>query len=119
MLIKYGVPQGSILGPLLFLLFINDLPNTSNLLHFLLFADDTNIFASNASYEKLILLMNKELEHVNDWFKANKLSLNATKYSYILFSSHRKCSAKEAGIVSINNVPIPKVTSTKFSGSLR
>jgi len=57
--------------------------------------------------------MNKELEHVNDWFKANKLSLNATKTNYIFFSSNRKRFPKEAGIVSINNVPIP---STKFLG---
>ena len=84
---------------------------TLNLLHFSLFGDDTNNFASN---EKLVLLMSKELEHVNDWFIANKLSLNATKTSYILFSSHRKRSPKEAGIVSINNVPIPKVSLTKF-----
>jgi len=60
--------------------------------------------------------MNKELEHVSDWFKANKLSLNATQTTYILFSSHRKRSPKETGIASINNVPTPKVTSTKFLG---
>jgi len=61
-------------------------------------------------------LINKELEHGNDWFTANKLSLNANKTSYILFSSHRKRPPKEAGVISINNVSIPKATSTKFLG---
>src|SRR6218665_3983324 len=88
--IKYGVHQGFILGPLLFLLFINDLHNVSSSMHFELFADDSNISISHKSHENLFQIMNSELPHVGDWFKANKLSLNLTKTFFILFTSHRK-----------------------------
>jgi hypothetical protein len=78
-LVKYGVPQGSNLGPLMFLLFINDLPNSSSILTFILFADDTNAFYSHTSYLTLTKIVNAELQLVAEWFAANKLSLNLEK----------------------------------------
>jgi len=62
---------------LLFRLYINNLPNSSSILHFVLFADDLNVFASNGSYDKLFQIMNTELPFINDWFKANWLSMNS------------------------------------------
>ena len=75
--IKCSVPEGSVLGPVvLFLLFINDLCNVSNLLKFVLFADDTNIFGSNENVEVLQDTLNRELANLFVWFSINKLSLN-------------------------------------------
>jgi len=71
-----GVPQGSILGPLLFIIYINDIVNISNILQMILFADDTNIFVSDPNINELCRSLNIELIKLSRWFKLNKLSLN-------------------------------------------
>src|ERR1043165_3682325 len=116
-LIKFGVPQGSLLDPLLFLIYINDLPNTSSLLQFILFADDSNVFISHNSYENMYQLLNNELKTVSAWFKANKLSLNLNKTNYILFSSHRKPPPSQQDSVLIDGTIIPQVKLVKFLGT--
>jgi len=70
--ISCGVPQGSILGPLLFVLYVNDLECCSNILNFILFADDTNLFYSHENLDVLISLINRELNLLSDWIRANK-----------------------------------------------
>lgn len=71
-----GVPQGSVLGPLLFLLYINDICSCSTKLGFYLFADDTNLLYSHKNLKILERTVNNELTNVYDWLTSNKLSLN-------------------------------------------
>ena len=82
-----GVPQGSVLGPLLFIIYTNDLPDTLNQSSSILFADDTTLYISDDNLYRLYAKMNEELNILTDWFKANKLSLNISKTKYILFSN--------------------------------
>ena len=85
--ISCGVPQRSVLGPLLFLICVNDRPNVSKFLSFYLFADDTNIHFDASDTIKLQKIMNRELRHVKKWLKANKLALNIEKTNCVIFHS--------------------------------
>ena len=80
--VECGIPQGSILGPLLFLIYINDICNVSKVLEFILFADDSTIFFSHNDLNFLVELVNTELKKLSCWFQANKLSI---KNQIILF----------------------------------
>ena len=85
--VKCGIPQGSTLGPLLFLLYINDLPNSSDILQFKIFADDTNIFYSSKNPNMLQNVINDELIKVYQYCSANKLSINFKKTNYMQITS--------------------------------
>ena len=81
-----GVPQGSILGPLLFLIYVNDLPSASNLLNTIMFADDANLFFEHKDISFLFSIVNRELQNIDEWFISNKLSLNVKKNEIFNFS---------------------------------
>ena len=87
--ITCGVPQGSVLGPLLFLICINDIHNCLKHSKSIVFADDTNIFASCNNLNTLYNNVNGDLANLINMFRANKLSLNITKTNYILFPSSK------------------------------
>jgi Reverse transcriptase (RNA-dependent DNA polymerase) len=110
------VPQGSILGPLLFLIYINDIVNCSKILKFILFADDTNLFHSHKDAFELMKSINIELSKLSDWFRANKLSLNVKKTNYILFGKKRLPNFDQNFELIIDGNRLERVQSTKFLG---
>jgi len=110
-----GVPQGSVLGPLLFIIYTNDLPNTLTHSKCILFADDTTIFYSSKNLNELFNNIKSDLNVVTDWFKANKLTLNISKTNYILFSRSRNTNFIIPPII-IGNEQIQKVAHIKFLG---
>ena len=112
-----GVPQGSVLRPLLFLIYINDLTLSSSKLDFYLFADDANIYYEANNLILLQRTVNKELNKVKTWLDINKLSLNIDKTNFIIFKSPQHSSSDIINI-KIGNLPVKKTCYVKFLGVL-
>ena len=111
-----GVPQGSVLGPVLFLIYINDIISASKILQLILFADDTNIFLSDANLDRLISTLNSELTCMSKWFAINRLSLNVSKTNFILFCNSRKRYDKCEIKIMLNGMVLEQVKCAKFLG---
>ena len=115
-LIKHGVPQGSVLGPLLFLIYINDISESSNILQFILFADDTTVYFSDVYNENTEELLVTELKKVSKWLSANKLSLNVDKSNFLHF--HYGKRIKPNMKISINDIEVKEKCSVKYLGTM-
>ena len=122
--LRCGVPQSSIPGPLLFLIFVNDLKNSTKLLDTIMFADDTNFFYTNKNIKVLFETVNKGLHYVNEWFLANKLvcllfrSLNAGKIKYLFFHKLSACDSIPLMLstITFSSIEIKRESSVKFLG---
>ena len=115
--IKCGVPQGSVLGPLLFLLYINDLPNVSSKLRFYLFADDTNLYYESYDLKKIEKVVNKEMNKLFQWLCSNRLALNISKTNFVIFHPYNK-PVKEVITLKINKKAIAEELCVKYLGIL-
>ena len=115
--ISCGVSQGIIIGPLLFIIYINDLPNVSSLTQSLLFADYTSIFCSHKDANHLVSIVNNELAKITIWLKVNKLSLNLTKTNFMIFHPRQKKVNVNVRL-TLENTVTKQVKQTKFLGVL-
>jgi len=115
--IPLGVLQGSVLGPLLFLLYINDISVPSKILKFHLFADDTNILYANKCLKSLETVVNAELKRLHEWLIVNKLTLNIKKSNFIIFSHSRKKSSHQVNL-KIDGVSLERKEYVKYLGIL-
>ena len=115
--IQCGVPQGSILRPLLFNLYMNDISYTSGFLKTILFADDTTCFYSHKDVQTLCNIVNNELKEVCNWFKANKLSLNAKKTNLMFLGTRFQTNNMNENFeIYLDGCKLARVEEAKFLG---
>ena len=117
-IVKCGVPQCSILGPLFFLVFLNDLNNSTKVLDPVHFADNTDLFCSDSDIRTVFEIANQELGQISDWLLANKLSLKVGKTKHTLFSklTNQENIPSKLLALQLNGKIIERENSLKFLG---
>lgn len=111
--LNFGIPQGSVLGPLLFLLFINDMPQHIDAKHIVLFADDTSIAVTANTYEELVLSINRIMKCFNNWCTQNGLISNMSKTECIHFTLHSNANTIR---IDVNETTLVSTVCSKFLG---
>lgn len=112
--IKIGVPQGSLLGPLLYLLYIMNISNCNISSKYNIYADDTNIVAKANTLSELETVLNNDLKVYSNWLNVNELIMNTKKTNYMIFRSRLK-SCEEIN-VKVNNIPLSRTQNIKYLG---
>ena len=113
--VDFGTPQGSVLGPLLYIILANDMPRCLRFCNSVIFADDTTIFITGKNLRFLFRKLNEDLKRLSNWFDSNSLTLNSEKSNYILFRTKNK-KIDYNGKVTIDGNEISRVSNTKFLG---
>ena len=109
-----GVPQATILGPLLFFIYISDLPNCLSFCQPRMYADDTHITYASADLYSMQSSLNRDLTNIYKWLLCNKLTLNSTKTEFMLIGSRQKLSTLSESLkLSIDNIPAKQVSTNK------
>ena len=112
---KWGVPHGSNLGPLLFF-YVNDFQSCLKLSDSIMFADDTSVFLQNKNYHSVYANVQQDLQNIDKWMIANKLSINASKAKFMLFRSTKSKTPPSGQSISLRKLDIEQVSSLKFLG---
>lgn len=112
--VNIGIPQGSILGPILFIIYNNDLPRISDRLKTTLFADDTNFSLTHNDYDSMVTIFNSELQKIQEWTVANRLTINNSKTELLLFSNRHTFHNDEQ--IILNQHFVKYVDNAKFLG---
>ena len=115
--LKYSVPQGSILGPLLFIIYINDIPNINKFAKFILYADDANIIITGSHVSEIAVIYEELVSNLVKWVSANALALNIKKTNYMLFTRARNTSF-DSFKPKLANAPIERSSVARFLGVL-
>lgn len=114
--IKIGLPQGSALGPILFLMYINDIIKAPRFGEIILFAHDTALIIKSINIEEAIKKTNKDLDEIDKWLKSNKLMLNVSKTKWMTTYKNKKINITDQYVLKINNEKIEKMEVMKYLG---